>query len=64
MVFLFINFITNGSSLPADPVKLQQPQFNTILDKGQIDKIIIFNKKEAGVLLESMYEVSSSSRSW
>jgi cell division protease FtsH len=51
LVFLFINFITNGSSLPADPVKLQQPQFNTILEKGQIDKIIIFNKKEAEIYL-------------
>ena len=53
LVFLFINFITNGSSLPADPVKLQQPQFNTILDKGQIDKIIIFNKKEAEIYLSA-----------
>ena len=53
LVFLFINFITNGSSLPADPVKLQQPQFNTILEKGQIDKIIIFNKKEAEIYLSA-----------
>jgi cell division protease FtsH len=39
--------------LPADPVKLQQPQFNTILEKGQIDKIIIFNKKEAEIYLSA-----------
>jgi cell division protease FtsH len=53
LVFLFINFITNGSSLPADPIKLQQPQFNTILEKGQIEKIIIFNKKEAEIYLSA-----------
>ncbi len=53
LVFLFINFITNGSSLPADPIKLQQPQFNAILEKGQIEKIIIFNKKEAEIYLSA-----------
>jgi cell division protease FtsH len=51
LIFLFINFITNGSAIPADPIKLQQPQFNTLLEKGQIEKIVIYNKKEAEIFL-------------
>ena len=53
LVFLFINFITNGSNIPSDPIKLQQPQFNTILENGQIEKIIIYNKKEAEIYLSA-----------
>jgi cell division protease FtsH len=51
LIFLFINLITNGSAIPADPIKLQQPQFNTLLEKGQIEKIVIYNKKEAEIFL-------------
>lgn len=54
LIFLFINFITNGSTIPVDPIKLQQPQFNSLLEKGQIEKIIIFNKKEAEIYLTSV----------
>ena len=50
---MFINFITNGSNIPSDPIKLQQPQFNTILENGQIEKIIIYNKKEAEIYLSA-----------
>ncbi|MCF8321852.1 MAG: ATP-dependent zinc metalloprotease FtsH [Flavobacterium sp.] len=53
LIFLFINFITNGSTIPADPIKLQQPQFNTLLEKGQIEKVVIFNKKDAEIFLTS-----------
>ena len=53
LIFLLINFITNGSNIPSDPIKLQQPQFNSILEKGQIEKIIIFNKKEAEIYLSA-----------
>ena len=53
LIFLLINFITNGSNIPSDPIKLQQPQFNSILENGQIEKIIIYNKKEAEIYLSA-----------
>jgi cell division protease FtsH len=51
LVFFGISFLTDGGSLSTDPIKLQQPQFNAILEKGQIEKIIIYNKKEAEIYL-------------
>lgn len=52
LIFLSISFITGGSTFE-EPVKLEQPEFNTILEKGQIDKIIIYNKKDAEIFLNA-----------
>jgi len=49
-VFLFISFITGGDNFQ-DPIKLEQPEFNSLLEKGQIEKIIIYNKKDADIFL-------------
>jgi cell division protease FtsH len=50
--FLTISFFTGGSNFQ-DPVKLEQPQFNALLEKGQVDKVIIFNKKNAEIYLKA-----------
>lgn len=52
LIFLFISFITGGSNL-SEPIKLEQPEFNVFLEKGQIDKVIIFNKKDAEIYLST-----------
>lgn len=50
LVFLFISFATGGSSL-SEPAQLTSSKFNTLLEKGQIEKVIVFNKAEAEVYL-------------
>ncbi len=50
LIFLFISYITGGSNL-SEPIKLEQPEFNTLLEKGQIEKVIIYNKKDAEIFL-------------
>ncbi len=50
-IFLFISFITGNSSLQ-EPVQLTSSKFNTYLDKGQIEKVIVYNKSEAEVFLK------------
>ncbi|TRX22081.1 ATP-dependent zinc metalloprotease FtsH [Flavobacterium franklandianum] len=50
LIFLTISFFTGGSSFQ-EPVKLEQPEFNALLEKGEIEKIIIFNKKDAEIFL-------------
>ncbi|MDQ6529206.1 ATP-dependent zinc metalloprotease FtsH [Flavobacterium sp. LHD-85] len=52
LVFLFISFATGGSSL-SEPAQLTSSKFNTLLEKGQIDKVIVFNKAEAEVYLNA-----------
>ncbi len=51
LIFLTISFFTGGSSFQ-EPVKLEQPEFNTLLEKGEIEKIIIYNKKDAEIFLK------------
>jgi cell division protease FtsH len=50
LIFLSISFFTGGSSFQ-EPVKLEQPEFNALLENKQIEKIIIYNKKDAEIFL-------------
>ena len=50
LVFFSINYFTNGSSFH-EPIKLEQPEFNALLEKRSIEKIIIYNKKDAEIFL-------------
>jgi cell division protease FtsH len=54
IVFLYISYATGGSSNFEDPAKLDTSEFNVILEKGQIDKVIVYNKTEADVYLTSV----------
>ncbi|WP_291098089.1 MULTISPECIES: ATP-dependent zinc metalloprotease FtsH [unclassified Flavobacterium] len=50
LIFLFISFITGGSNL-SEPAQLTSSNFNSYLEKGQIEKVIVYNKSEAEVFL-------------
>jgi cell division protease FtsH len=50
LIFLFVNFITGGSSFE-EPAQLTSSSFNSYLEKGQIEKVIVYNKAEAEVFL-------------
>jgi cell division protease FtsH len=52
LIFLFISFITGGSSLQ-EPAQLTSSKFNNYLEKGQIEKVIVYNKTEAEVYLNA-----------
>ncbi|MFQ3173225.1 MAG: cell division protease FtsH [Flavobacterium sp.] len=51
LVFLFISFITGSSSLQ-EPAQLTSSKFNVFLQKGQIEKVVVYNKTEAEVFLK------------
>ena len=50
LIFLFISFITGGSSFD-EPLKTSSSKFNEYLEKGQVEKVIVYNKSEADVYL-------------
>ena len=52
LIFLFISFITGGSSFQ-EPAQLSSSKFNAYLEKGQIEKVIVYNKAEAEVFLNA-----------
>jgi cell division protease FtsH len=52
LIFLGISFATGGSSFQ-EPAPLTSSKFNSILEKGQIDKVIVYNKTEAEVFLNT-----------
>ncbi|MFV5688129.1 ATP-dependent zinc metalloprotease FtsH [Flavobacterium sp. ZT3R25] len=52
LIFLFISFITGGSTL-SEPAQLTSSKFNNYLEKGQIEKVIVYNKTEAEVYLNA-----------
>jgi cell division protease FtsH len=52
LIFLFISFITGSSSLQ-EPSQLTSSKFNAFLEKGQIEKVIVYNKTEAEVFLKA-----------
>ncbi|MCV9931610.1 ATP-dependent zinc metalloprotease FtsH [Flavobacterium sp. LS1R47] len=52
LIFLFISFATGGSSLQ-EPAQLTSSKFNDFLEKGQIEKVIVYNKAEAEVYLNA-----------
>lgn len=50
LIFLFISFITGGTSFQ-EPLKTSSSKFNSFLEKGQVEKVIVYNKTEAEVYL-------------
>lgn len=50
LIFLFISYMTGGSSFQ-EPAQLTSSNFNSYLEKGQIEKVIVYNKTEAEVFL-------------
>lgn len=50
LIFLFISFITGGSSFE-EPLKTSSSKFNEYLEKGQVSKVIVYNKTEAEVYI-------------
>ena len=52
LIFLFISFISGGSSF-SEPAQLTSSSFNSYLEKGQIEKVIVYNKTEAEVYLNA-----------
>ena len=52
LIFLFISFITGGSNFQ-EPSQLTSSKFNSYLEKGQIEKVIVYNKTEAEVFLNA-----------
>ena len=52
LIFLFISFITGGSSFD-EPLKTSSSKFNEYLEKGQVEKVIVYNKTEADVFLNA-----------
>ncbi len=51
LIFLFISFATGGSSFQ-EPLKTSASRFNSYLEKGQVEKVIVYNKTEAEVYLK------------
>ncbi|MSP84676.1 MAG: ATP-dependent metallopeptidase FtsH/Yme1/Tma family protein [Flavobacteriaceae bacterium] len=64
LIFLFISFVTGGSSFD-EPLKTSSSKFNEYLEKGQVEKVIVYNKSGADVFLnaealkESIHKVVS-----
>jgi ATP-dependent metalloprotease FtsH len=52
LIFLGISFVTGGSSFQ-EPAQLTSSKFNSYLEKGQIEKVIVYNKNEAEVYLNT-----------
>lgn len=52
IIFLLINFATGGSSIQ-EASQLTSSKFNDYLEKGQIEKVIVYNKSEAEVFLNA-----------
>jgi len=50
LIFLAISFATGGSNFQ-EPAQLTSSKFNSYLEKGQIEKVIVYNKSEAEVFL-------------
>ncbi|HSN47406.1 MAG TPA: ATP-dependent zinc metalloprotease FtsH [Flavobacterium sp.] len=52
LIFLFISFITGGSSFE-EPSQLKSSDIDALLAKGQIENVIIFNKTDAEIYLNA-----------
>jgi cell division protease FtsH len=52
LIFLGISFATGGSNFQ-EPSQLTSSKFNSYLEKGQIEKVIVYNKTEAEVFLST-----------
>jgi cell division protease FtsH len=51
IVFIAISYQTGGSANFEEPATLTSSRFNAILGKGQIERVIVYNKTEAEVFL-------------
>jgi cell division protease FtsH len=49
-IFLFISFATGGSSFQ-EPAKTTSSKFNSYLESGDVQKVVVYNKAEAEVFL-------------
>jgi cell division protease FtsH len=49
-IFIFISIFSGGSSFQ-EPNKLSTSKFNELLNKGQVEKVLVFNKSEADIYL-------------
>ena len=58
LIFLFISFMTGGSSFE-EPLKTSSSKFNEYLEKGQVEKVIVYNKTEADVYLTAVAQKES-----
>ena len=52
LIFLIISIMT-GDSAFQEPKKISLPKFDTYLDMGQVDKVVIYNKTEGEVFLKT-----------
>lgn len=52
LIFLFISIIS-GDAAFQEPKKISLPKFDTYLDLGQVDKVVIYNKTEGEVFLKT-----------
>ncbi len=50
LIFLFISFATGGSTFQ-EPAKTSSSRFNVYLDRGDVQRVTIYNKSEAEVYL-------------
>lgn len=50
LIFLFISFATGGSAFQ-EPAKTSSSKFNAMLEKGMVEKVLVYNKTEAEVYL-------------
>src|SRR5690606_35107059 len=50
MLFLFIGFLSGGNSF-SEPVKISLPKFDSYLNNGDVEKVIIYNNTEGEVFL-------------
>ncbi|TDE02156.1 ATP-dependent zinc metalloprotease FtsH [Flavobacterium hiemivividum] len=61
LIFLFISFVTGSSSLQ-EPAQITSSKFNELLEKGSIEKVIVYNKSEAEVFLNTAALKSSDNK--
>ncbi len=50
LIFIFISFMTGGSAFQ-EPSKISSSKFNYFLEKGDVQKVTVYNKSEADVYL-------------
>ncbi len=50
LIFLVISFVTGGSNFQ-ETTQITSSKFNSYLEKGQVEKVIVYNKTEAEVFL-------------
>jgi cell division protease FtsH len=53
LIFIFINFASGNASFQ-EPAALTASKFNNYLDKGDVQKVIVYNKNEAEVYLTAV----------